>query len=266
MATIVHRVRPMVSFSGRVQHDQTPRPRGGRDRLRRHGRPRLARPQDRRRPGRGVLVRPERRGRVAGDHLGRRAARARPGAGDVGRGGRRRHPSGGGDRFVVPRPRGARRPGRRARDPPGGRGDGAAPPRRGHRRGPGARGRRQRRPREPGHRRRARSAPRPTSSPATARRSSGACKARVSSACAKHYPGHGSTHTDSHLALPDRRRPGRGAARARPGAVPRGGRGRRAVRDDGARRVPRVRPVASRPRSARSCWGCCAASWVSTGW
>ena len=86
-------------------------------------------------------------------------------------------------------------------------------------------------------------------------------------ACAKHYPGHGSTHTDSHLALPTVDDPVEVLLERDLAPF-------RAAVEAGVRCVmtahvvfPAYDPVDKRrPRSARCCWGCCAASWGSTAW
>ena len=165
---------------------------------------------------------------------------------------------------VVPEPRGPGRPRRRRRHPPGRGRDGTAPPRRRHRRRSRPGGRRERRPREPRDRHavlRRDTRPRgPTRrrvrhGPAGRRRRCRApstTRATARPAPTPTSPCPPSTTRSRCCSRATWRRSGR---RSRPACV----------RDDGARRVPRVRR-APRPRSARSCWGCCAASWGSTGW
>ena len=138
--------------------------------------------------------------------VARRVARGAPAARRGRSGGRPRHaPRPACDAASADAPR--RRPRRRgARSP--------------SRRGPGARARRARlhdelrarrrrphAPREPDHRRsRVRDDPRARRSPRAARSPRGS-HAAASSSCAKHFPGHGDTTVDSHLALPRVERP-----------------------------------------------------------
>ena len=86
--------------------------------------------------------------------------------------------------------------------------------------------RRQQRPGQPGDRGPQLRRRRPSSSPGTGRPGCEGVQGTGVGATAKHFPGHGDTAPDSHLALPVVDRLARRAAGARAGAVRRGGRGR----------------------------------------
>ena len=84
--------------------------------------------------------------------------------------------------------------------------------------------------------------------PGTPSRRSTVCSRQGVAACAKHFPGHGDTVTDSHLALPRVDAPAERARGARARAVPcRGAGGHRLHHDLPRRRRPRSTPGGPRP-------------------
>ena len=93
------------------------------------------------------------------------------------------------------------------------------------------------------------------------------CQDAGALACAKHFPGHGRTTVDSHIALPVVADSRRDAARERSAAVRDRGGERGGVGHDRARGVSRARPLrACPPRSPGRSWPSCASGSGSTGW